>query len=159
MPWKRVWENVALGLPGAGAREKAEQALREVELPHRIDAWPLTLSGGEAQRAGLARALVRDPDLLLLDEPFASLDALTRLRMQGLVANLWKRHGMSALLVTHDVDEALLLADHAVVLQNGRIGQQLRIDLPRPRRHADPHFAALRSELLRALGLTEDLAA
>ncbi len=97
--------------------------------------------------------------MLLLDEPFASLDALTRLRMQGLVANLWKRHGMSALLVTHDVDEALLLADHAVVLQNGRIGQQLRIDLPRPRRHADPHFAALRSELLRALGLTEDLAA
>jgi sulfonate transport system ATP-binding protein len=159
MPWKRVWENVALGLPGAGAREKAEQALREVELAHRIDAWPLTLSGGEAQRAGLARALVRDPDLLLLDEPFASLDALTRLRMQGLVANLWKRHGMSALLVTHDVDEALLLADHAVVLQNGRIGLQLHIDLPRPRRHADLHFAALRSDLLRALGLTEDLAA
>jgi sulfonate transport system ATP-binding protein len=159
MPWKRVWENVALGLSGAGAREKAEQALREVELPHRIDAWPLTLSGGEAQRAGLARALVRDPDLLLLDEPFASLDALTRLRMQGLVANLWTRHGMSALLVTHDVDEALLLADQAVVLQAGRIGMQLRIDLPRPRRHADPKFAALRSELLRALGLTEELAA
>jgi len=159
MPWKRVWENVALGLHGAGARDKAEQALREVELQHRIDAWPLTLSGGEAQRAGLARALVRDPDLLLLDEPFASLDALTRLRMQGLVANLWSRHGMSALLVTHDVDEALLLADHAVVLQAGRIGMQLRIDLARPRRHSDPNFAALRSELLRALGLTEDLAA
>jgi sulfonate transport system ATP-binding protein len=159
MPWKRVWENVALGLPGAGARDRAEQALREVELAHRIDAWPLTLSGGEAQRAGLARALVRDPDLLLLDEPFASLDALTRLRMQGLVANLWGRHGMSALLVTHDVDEALLLADQAVVLQHGRIGLQIRIDLERPRRHADPAFARLRRELLTALGLGEALAA
>lgn len=159
MPWKKVWENVALGLPGAGTRERAEKALREVELQHRIDAWPLTLSGGEAQRAGLARALVRDPDLMLLDEPFASLDALTRLRMQKLVADLWARHGMSALLVTHDVDEALLLADHAVVLQNGRIGLQLKIDLERPRRHADVRFAAMRSELLRALGLTEELAA
>ena len=159
MPWKRVWENVALGLPGAGARDRAEHALREVELAHRIDAWPLTLSGGEAQRAGLARALVRDPDLLLLDEPFASLDALTRLRMQGLVANLWARHRMSALLVTHDVDEALLLADTAVVLQHGRIGLQVRIGLDRPRRHADPEFARLRSELLTALGLGEALAA
>ena len=159
MPWKRVWENVALGLPGAGARDRAEHALREVELAHRIDAWPLTLSGGEAQRAGLARALVRDPGLLLLDEPFASLDALTRLRMQGLVANLWARHRMSALLVTHDVDEALLLADTAVVLQHGRIGLQVRIGLDRPRRHADPDFARLRSQLLAALGLGEALAA
>ncbi len=121
--------------------------------------WPLTLSGGEAQRAGLARALVRDPDLLLLDEPFAALDALTRLRMQALVAGLWARHGMSALLVTHDVDEALLLADHAVVLQHGRIGLRLRIDLPRPRRHADARFAALRSELLTALGIAAEEAA
>jgi sulfonate transport system ATP-binding protein len=159
MPWKRVWENVALGLPPDGARERAEQALREVELSHRMDAWPLTLSGGEAQRAGLARALVRDPDLLLLDEPFAALDALTRLRMQALVAALWARHGMAALLVTHDVDEALLLADHAVVLQRGQIGLHLRIDLPRPRRHGDPRFAALRAELLNALGLTAEEAA
>jgi sulfonate transport system ATP-binding protein len=159
MPWKRVWQNVALGLAGDNARGRAEQALREVELSHRVDAWPLTLSGGEAQRAGLARALVRDPDLLLLDEPFASLDALTRLRMQALVADLWTRHGMSALLVTHDVDEALLLADRAVVLRDGRIGVQFDIDLPRPRRHADAKFAALRSDLLSALGIAPDVAA
>jgi sulfonate transport system ATP-binding protein len=159
MPWKRVWQNVALGLPGADARGQAEQALREVELSHRIEAWPLTLSGGEAQRAGIARALVRDPDLLLLDEPFASLDALTRLRMQALVADLWARHGMSALLVTHDVDEALLLADRAVVLREGRIGLQIDIDLPRPRRHADARFAALRVELLSALGIAAEAAA
>jgi sulfonate transport system ATP-binding protein len=159
MPWKRVWENVALGLPGDDARDRAEQALREVELSHRAGAWPLTLSGGEAQRAGLARALVRDPQLLLLDEPFAALDALTRLRMQGLVAALWARHGMAALLVTHDVDEALLLADHAVVLQHGQIGLQLPIDLPRPRRHGSPAFAALRAELLGALGLSAEAAA
>jgi sulfonate transport system ATP-binding protein len=159
MPWKRVWENVALGLPPEHARDRAEQALREVELAHRLDAWPLTLSGGEAQRAGLARALVRDPDLLLLDEPFAALDALTRLRMQALVAALWVRHGMAALLVTHDVDEALLLADHAVVLQHGQIGLHLRIDLPRPRRHGDPRFAALRGDLLSALGLSAEEAA
>jgi sulfonate transport system ATP-binding protein len=156
MPWKRIWENVALGLPAHHARQRAEQALREVELAHRMDAWPLTLSGGEAQRAGLASALVRDPDLLLLDEPFAALDALTRLRMQALVTALWRRHGMAALLVTHDVEEALLLADHAVVLQRGRIGLQLRIDLPRPWRHAAPAFARLRGELLAALGVSDE---
>jgi sulfonate transport system ATP-binding protein len=159
MPWKRVWENVALGLPTDGARDRAEQALREVELSHRATAWPLTLSGGEAQRAGLARALVRDPDLLLLDEPFAALDALTRLRMQALIAALWAKHGMAALLVTHDVDEALLLADHAVVLQRGQIGLQVRIDLPRPRRHGSREFAALRAELLGSLGLSAEEAA
>ncbi len=159
MPWKRVWENVALGLADHDARDRAEQALREVELAHRMDSWPLTLSGGEAQRAGLARALVRDPDLLLLDEPFAALDALTRLRMQALVTSLWKRHGMAALLVTHDVDEALLLADHAVVLQRGRIGLHLPIDLPRPRRHGSPALAALRGELLLSLGLSAEEAA
>jgi sulfonate transport system ATP-binding protein len=159
MPWKRVWENVALGLPPEGARDRAEQALREVELSHRATAWPLTLSGGEAQRAGLARALVRDPDLLLLDEPFAALDALTRLRMQALIAALWAKHGMAALLVTHDVDEALLLADHAVVLQRGQIGLQIRIDLPRPRRHGSREFAALRAELLGSLGLSAEEAA
>jgi len=159
MPWKRVWQNVALGLPESDARERAEQALREVELSHRVDAWPLTLSGGEAQRAGLARALVREPDLLLLDEPFAALDALTRLRMQALIAALWARHGMAALLVTHDVDEALLLADQAVVLQRGQIGLQLRIDLARPRRHGSAEFAELRYELLGSLGLTAEEAA
>ena len=155
LPWKRVWQNVALGLPGRDARARAQAALEEVGLGHRLDAWPLTLSGGEAQRAGIARALVREPEFLMLDEPFASLDALTRLRMQAMVGELWQRHGCAVLLVTHDVDEALLLADRAVVLDRGRIRTQVAIDLPRPRRHADPEFARLRATLLSALGVEE----
>ncbi len=155
LAWRRVWQNVALGLPGPNTHARARAALAEVGLAHRLDAWPLTLSGGEAQRVGLARALARQPELLLLDEPFAALDALTRLQMQDLVAMLWMRHRPSVLLVTHDVDEALLLADRVLVLQAGRIGQELRFDLPRPRRHADPAMAPLRAWLLAALGIPE----
>ncbi len=156
LPWKRVWQNVALGLSGGAPRARAQAALEEVGLSHRLDAWPLTLSGGEAQRAGIARALVREPEFLMLDEPFASLDALTRLRMQAMVGELWQRHGCAVLLVTHDVDEALLLADRAVVLDQGRIRTQLDIDLPRPRRHGDPEFDRLRRTLLSALGVEEE---
>ncbi|WP_043366645.1 ABC transporter ATP-binding protein [Belnapia sp. F-4-1] len=158
LPWKPVWRNVALGLPGAAeaVRQRALAALREVELAHRAGAWPLTLSGGEAQRAGLARALVREPDLLLLDEPFAALDALTRLRMQSLVAELWQAHRPAVLLVTHDVEEALLLADRVLVLAGGRLVQDLAVDLPRPRRRAAPGFDALRIRLLATLGVDED---
>ena len=157
LPWKRVWRNVALGLPGSAAegRARALAALAEVELPHRADAWPLTLSGGEAQRAGLARALVREPELLL-DEPFAALDALTRLRMQALVAELWAMHRPAVLLVTHDVDEAVLLADRVLVLAEGRITVTAEVPLPRPRRRGDPGFQALRASLLAALGVSED---
>ncbi|MFC3126555.1 ABC transporter ATP-binding protein [Pseudoroseomonas globiformis] len=158
LPWKSVWQNVALGLRGetAANRRKAQAALREVELSHREDAWPLTLSGGEAQRTGLARALVREPELLLLDEPFASLDALTRLRMQTLVAELWQAHRPAVLLVTHDVEEALLLADRVLVLDGGRLSADLPVDLPRPRRRALPGFNALRVKLLASLGVDED---
>ncbi len=104
LPWKRTWENVVLGLTAPDARALATRALAEVGLEHRAAAWPLTLSGGEAQRAALARALVREPKLLLLDEPFASVDALTRIRMHALVVDLWRRHRPAVLLVTHDVD-------------------------------------------------------
>jgi sulfonate transport system ATP-binding protein len=156
LPWKRVWENVVLGQErGKAGRERAVAVLEEVGLGHRIDAWPLTLSGGEAQRAALARALVREPAFLMLDEPFAALDALTRIKMQGLVARLWERHRCAVLLVTHDVDEALLLADRAVVLERGRIRTDVPVPLPRPRRHADPEFERLRSLLLDALGVHE----
>ncbi|NPD69423.1 ABC transporter ATP-binding protein [Lichenicola cladoniae] len=151
LPWRRVWQNVALGLPGRDARDRAVAALEEVGLGHRLDAWPLTLSGGEAQRVGIARAMVREPDFLMLDEPFASLDALTRLRMQAMVAELWQKHRCAVLLVTHDVDEALLLGDRAVVLDHGRISRNLPIHMARPRRHDDPEFAPARRALLTAL--------
>jgi sulfonate transport system ATP-binding protein len=156
IPWKRVWANVALGLRTADARERAVAALSEVGLTHRLEAWPLTLSGGEAQRAALARALVREPKLLLLDEPFAALDALTRLKTQGLVASLWRARRPAVLLVTHDVDEALLLADRVLVLDQGRIGFDLHVNLDRPRRHGQPAFSTLRSRLLRELGVEEE---
>jgi sulfonate transport system ATP-binding protein len=155
LPWKRVWRNVTLGLRGDDVRGRATAALGEVGLAHRLDAWPLTLSGGEAQRAGLARALVREPELLLLDEPFAALDALTRLRMQALVSALWSTHRPAVLLVTHDVDEAVLLADRVLVLQDGRIHGEFSVGLARPRRHTDLGFAALRAQLLEALGVDE----
>ncbi len=153
LPWQRVWKNVALGLRVPDAKTKALAALAEVELQHRVDAWPLTLSGGEAQRAALARALVREPELLLLDEPFASLDALTRLRMQALVGKLWDAHRPAVLLVTHDVEEALLLADRVLVLIDGKIGIDVEVPLRRPRHASEPGFISLRTQLLGALGV------
>ena len=156
LPWKKVWANVVLGSGSTEPRKDAEAALAEVGLEARADAWPLTLSGGEAQRASLARALFREPRLLLLDEPFGALDALTRASVHDLVLDLWRRHRPAILLVTHDVDEALLLADRALFLTDGRISHDLPIDLERPRRRADPRSAGLRAELLGALGVTPE---
>ncbi|MEU0628118.1 ABC transporter ATP-binding protein [Streptomyces sp. NPDC005989] len=156
MPWKRVWRNVLLGLPGKPERAVAERALAEVGLGERSGAWPKTLSGGEAQRASLARALVREPDLLLLDEPFGALDALTRIKAQRLVAELWQRRGCAVLLVTHDVDEALLLADRALVMRDGAIAYDTPVGLDRPRSASDAGFATLRSRLLAELGVDGD---
>jgi sulfonate transport system ATP-binding protein len=153
LPWKRTWENVVLGFHGGDERERAVAALGEVELSHRADAWPLTLSGGEAQRAALARALVREPALLLLDEPFASLDALTRIRMHVLVEALWRRHRPAVLLVTHDVDEAILLADRVLVLDGGHIVLDEQVTMSRPRSAAYAGFQDLRRSLLSALGV------
>jgi sulfonate transport system ATP-binding protein len=153
MPWKRVWHNVVLGLPGRPDKRRALEALEEVGIGHRADQWPKVLSGGEAQRTSLARALARQPDLLLLDEPFAALDALTRIRAQDLVGELWQRHGCAVLLVTHDVEEAVLLADRVLVMKDGVIAHEETIDLPRPRDVADPVFAATRGQLLDWLGV------
>ncbi|MDT0473186.1 ABC transporter ATP-binding protein [Streptomyces sp. DSM 41014] len=153
MPWKKVWRNVVLGLPGKPERAVAERALEEVGLAQRSDAWPRTLSGGEAQRAALARALVREPDLLLLDEPFGALDALTRVTAQRLVGELWRRRGCAVLLVTHDVEEAVLLADRVLVMDGGVIAHEQRVDLDRPRAVTDPRFAELRADLLARLGV------
>lgn len=153
MPWKRVWRNVVLGLPGGQNRARAVEALEEVGIGHRADQWPKVLSGGEAQRVSLARALVREPDLLLLDEPFAALDALTRIKAQELVGELWKRYGCAVLLVTHDVEEAILLADRVLVMKEGIIAHEERITLERPRDVADPQFAEMRGQLLGWLGV------
>ena len=154
MPWKKVWRNVVLGLPGRPDRKLAERYLDEVGIKDKATVWPKTLSGGEAQRVSLARALVREPDLLLLDEPFGALDALTRTKAQKLVEELWKRHNCAILLVTHDVEEALLLADRVLVMDDGEIAHEVRVDLPRPRDVGDPHFVALRTRLLGWLGVT-----
>ena len=155
----RVWRNVVIGLPKASAtRALAVDALREVGLADHADAWPGTLSGGEAQRVALARALVRQPRLLLLDEPFAALDALTRLKMQDLVADLCARHRPGVLLVTHDVEEAVLLADRVLVLRDGRISVDVAVDLPRPRRIGGQAFDALRDRFLAELGVHREAA-
>src|SRR5439155_3586104 len=112
VPWRRVLPNVVLGrCRSASVRRQGADALAEVGLTEHADAWPATLSGGEAQRVALARALVREPELLLLDEPFGALDALTRTKMHALLRELCRRHQPAVLLVTHDVDEAITLAD------------------------------------------------
>ncbi len=156
LPWRRVRDNVRLGLRAPGAAAVARSALEEVGLAARADAWPLTLSGGEAQRAALARALVREPSLLLLDEPFSALDALTRITMHRLVLRLWAHHQPAVLLVTHDVDEALALADRVLVLADGRIGYSGRIDVPRPRDRDHPDLNGLRTRLLTELGVASE---
>jgi sulfonate transport system ATP-binding protein len=154
LPWWRVWRNVSIGLPRATARARAQSALEEVGLDKHADAWPLPLSGGEAQRVALARALVREPELLLLDEPFAALDALTRIRMHGLVRDLIARHRPAVLLVTHDVDEAILLADRVLTMRDGRIAAEHPVPSGAHRRGAAA-FTSLRTTLLAELGVVE----
>ena len=158
-PWRRTLANVLLGvrrgsLPRGEAEARARAVLAEVGLEHRLDAWPLTLSGGEAQRAALARALVGEPRLLLLDEPFGALDALTRITAQQLLLQLWERHRFAVLLVTHDVREAVALADRVLVLDGGRLRHEVTVDLPRPREHGSADAGRLAGQLLAHLGLT-----
>jgi sulfonate transport system ATP-binding protein len=158
VPSKKVWRNVTLGQTrGAATQQAALDALSEVGLADHASAWPATLSGGEAQRVALARALVREPKLLLLDEPFAALDALTRLNMQELVADLCREHQPAVLLVTHDVDEAILLADRVLVLTDGRISLDLPVEIPRPRRRGGEAFDVLHRRLLAELGVAEEV--
>ena len=153
LPWQRVLRNVTLGLYGPEAEQRARDVLAEVGLAGREKAWPKELSGGEAQRVSLARALVSEPELVLLDEPFAALDAITRLRMHDLVRALRSRHQAAMLLVTHDVDEAIALADRIVVMGNGRIGASHEVDLPAADREASVAREELRARLLADLGL------
>ncbi|BAX94323.1 ABC transporter ATP-binding protein [Mycobacterium shigaense] len=158
-PWRDVLTNVRYGLNRAqlsskAALDRSTEALAEIGLADHAGAWPLTLSGGQAQRVSLARALVAEPQLLLLDEPFGALDALTRLSMRALLLQLWRRHGFGVLLVTHDVEEATALADRVLVLEAGRIAHTVAIENPRPA--AGEHIAEhehYREELLLKLGV------
>jgi sulfonate transport system ATP-binding protein len=155
LPWARVVDNVAVGLTGLGSRKerraRALAALAEVGLADKAGQWPATLSGGQRQRVALARALVSGPGLLALDEPLGALDALTRIGMQGLIERIWQQQGFTALLVTHDVSEAVALADRILVIDAGRIALDVRVDVPRPRRRGDPDLAALEGRILEHL--------
>lgn len=147
LPWKKVIDNVALGLRGDW-QDAAQHALAAVGLADRANEWPAALSGGQKQRVALARALIHRPRLLLLDEPLGALDALTRIEMQGLIEELWQQHGFTVLLVTHDVSEAIALADRLLLIEEGRIGLDLAVDLPRPRRRGSSRLAELEAEVL-----------
>lgn len=160
LPWARVAENVAVGLTGMAngseARARVQDILAEVGLADRGGDWPSALSGGQRQRVALARALVGAPHILTLDEPLGALDALTRIEMQALLERIWREKRFTAVLVTHDVAEAVILADRVVVLEEGRIALDLTIDLPRPRAHGSPAIAALEQRILDQLfGRTE----
>jgi sulfonate transport system ATP-binding protein len=148
LPWRSLLENVAIGLKG-DSRPLACAALREVGLQGREQDWPMVLSGGQKQRVALARALVSRPRLLLLDEPLGALDALTRIEMQNLIESLWLAQGFSAVLVTHDVAEAVALADRVILLEDGGIGLDIPVNLPRPRERGAAEFARLEGEVLR----------
>jgi len=148
LPWKRVLDNVALGLSSKDATQRALDALAQVGLADRADEWPAVLSGGQRQRVALARALVHTPRLLLLDEPLGALDALTRIEMQRLIEGLWQRHGFTAVLVTHDVGEAIALADRVLLIEDHRIALDQRVSLPRPRSRGQAAFAQHEERLL-----------
>jgi sulfonate transport system ATP-binding protein len=148
LPWMRVADNIALGLEGDDAAVRSRSALAQVGLADRARDWPAVLSGGQRQRVALARALVHAPRLLLLDEPLGALDALTRVEMQRLIEALWRQHGFTALLVTHDVGEAVALADRVLLVEDGRIAHDERIALPRPRSRGNPIFAATEERVL-----------
>lgn len=147
LPWRRVIDNVTLGLPPE-RRADAVRVLEQVGLGDRLNDWPAKLSGGQRQRVALARALVHQPRLLLLDEPLGALDALTRIEMHRLIEGLWRTNGFTALLVTHDVQEAVALADRVILIEDGRIALDETIHLPRPRVHGDAGFAAIEKRIL-----------
>lgn len=161
-PWRNVWDNVALGLQARGQlkthKHRVDETLSKVGLLEFRDAYPRQLSGGMAQRAALARALINEPRLLLLDEPLGKLDSLTRIAMQGELIRLWQQQRYSSLLVTHDVEEALLLCDRVLVFsaRPARVLAELKVERPYPRRRDDPRLLELRHHALELLGQGSD---
>lgn len=150
LPWRSVLRNVSIATPD---RSHAEENLASVGLADKLQQWPANLSGGQRQRVALARALASSPEVILFDEPLGALDALTRIEMQNLIENLWQQRGFTSLLVTHDVGEAVALADRVIVLADGRISLDLEIDLPRPRKR-NTDFLEYENALLSSI-LTE----
>ncbi len=151
----RVWKNVLLDDANKpDAKERARVALQDVGLEDKLASWPVSLSGGQAQRVAVARALYRSPDLMLLDEPFSALDAFTRRSIQSLVLKLWAKYRFGLVIVTHDLDEALILADRIVILSKGRICHETRVDLPRERDVTSPEFNSLKRDLLKQFSLS-----
>jgi len=150
LPWKRVRDNVGIGRTGDW-RNDASRALEEVGLSDRGADWPGVLSGGQRQRVALARALVSAPSLLLLDEPLSALDALTRIDMQRLIERIWREHGFTVLLITHDVEEAVTLADRVILLDEGKISVDVHIDISRPRQRRSVRFGELEQQILGAV--------
>jgi sulfonate transport system ATP-binding protein len=155
LPWARVLSNVEVGLgrerASADAQARAEKALVEVGLGDKRGQWPAVLSGGQKQRVALARALVSHPRVLAFDEPLGALDALTRISMQRLLERVWHDQAFTAILVTHDVSEAVALADRVLVLEGGRIAHDIQVDIARPRRRGSADLAALEESILRDL--------
>jgi len=147
LPWKKVINNVGLGLEGDW-KGKAEKALENVGLLQLKDEWPSTLSGGQKQRVALARALIHEPSLLMLDEPLSALDALTRIEMQNLIEEVWQKNNFTALLVTHDVGEAVRLADRIILIEEGSIAFDLKVNAPRPRQISNPELIQLEEKVL-----------
>jgi sulfonate transport system ATP-binding protein len=147
LPWRRILPNVMLGLE-PGLIPQARKVLAQVGLAERANDWPATLSGGQRQRVALARALVHDPNLLLLDEPLGSLDALTRIEMQQLIEDVWRSRSFTAMLVTHDVAEAISLADRVILIEGGRVALDEVVNIPRPRTRGSARFAALEERIL-----------
>ncbi len=152
LPWQRVAANVEVGLShaprGSRRRRLATEALAQVGLSGREGEWPAVLSGGQKQRVALARALVSHPAILAFDEPLGALDALTRIEMQALIEQVWQNKGFTAIVVTHDVTEAVALADRILLLDAGRVAMDVMVKLPRPRRHGDPTAAAIAGQIL-----------
>lgn len=159
LPWRTVLQNVSIGLAGSPKeiRARALEVLSQVGLADRADEWPSRLSGGQRQRVALARALIHRPRLLLLDEPLGALDALTRIEMQHLIEQIWEQHRFTAILVTHDVSEAVALADRILLVEEGRVTLDQRVTLARPREHGEAQFAQLESRVLKRLMTVEAL--
>jgi len=151
LPWLSVLANVEVGLGVERARARALAALDAVGLADRGGDWPSVLSGGQKSRVALARALVSRPRLLALDEPLGALDALTRIEMQRLLEAVWLKDRFTAILVTHDVGEAIALADRILLLERGAVAADIPVDLPRPRHRGDPEFGKLEERILARL--------